>query len=153
MEEQLVMILKEKGWHITFAESCTAGLASARLVNVPDASSVLDVGFITYADEAKVKYLEVNPDTIKEYGVVSEEVAAQMCAGAAKAMDAEIGVGITGIAGPTGGTDKKPVGMVCFGIYIKGSIKTWTQQFGNIGRNQVRNASVDFIYEKLLESL
>ena len=153
MEEQLVMILKEKGWHITFAESCTAGLASARLVNVPDASSVLDVGFITYADEAKVKYLDVNSDTIKEYGVVSEEIAAQMCAGAAKAMNAEVGVGITGIAGPTGGTDKKPVGMVCFGIYINGSITTWTRQFGNIGRNQVRNASVDFIYEKLLEAL
>ncbi len=153
MEEKLVQQLKSKGYHITFAESCTAGLAAARLVNVPDASSVLDVSFVTYADEAKIKYLKVNPDTIKAYGVVSEEVAAQMCEGAAKAMNAEVGVGITGIAGPTGGTDTKPVGMVCFGFFINGEISTFTKQFGSIGRNQVREASVEFVYNKLSELL
>lgn len=152
-EEEVVRLLKDKGYHITFAESCTAGLASARLVNVPDASSVLDVSFITYADEAKIKYLNVNPDTIKEYGVVSEEVAAEMSRGAAEAMNSEVGVGITGIAGPTGETPTKPIGMVCFGIYIKNEISTYTCQFGNIGRNKVREASVDFIYEKMIEIL
>ncbi|MBO4862798.1 MAG: CinA family protein [Eubacterium sp.] len=153
MEYELVRKLKEKGYHITFAESCTAGLAASRLVNVPDASSVLDVSFVTYADEAKIKYLGVDPETIKEYGVVSEEVAREMCSGAAKAMSAEVGVGITGIAGPTGGTEKKPVGMVCFGFYINGEVKTFTRLFGNIGRNEVRAASVDFVYSELIKIL
>ena len=152
-EDRVVVALKKKGYHISFAESCTAGLAAARLVNVPDASSVLDVSFVTYADEAKVRYLSVSPETIEKYGVVSEEVAHEMCIGAAKAMGAEVGVGITGIAGPTGGTDKKPVGMVCFGLYINGKVETFTKQFGNIGRSEVRSSSVEFVYDKLLELL
>ena len=153
IEYKVVEKLIEKKYHITFAESCTAGLAAGRLVNVPDASKVLDVSFITYANEAKQKYVNVNEETIEAYGVVSEEVAGEMASGAAAAMDAEVGVGISGIAGPTGGTDKKPVGMVCFGFYIAGRTFTYTKQFGNIGRNEVRAASVDFCYEKLLELL
>ncbi|MBR3041798.1 MAG: CinA family protein [Eubacterium sp.] len=152
-EDKVVVELKKKGYHISFAESCTAGLAAARLVNVPDASSVLDVSFVTYANEAKVKYLDVSPETIEKFGVVSEEVAREMCIGAAQAMGAEVGVGITGIAGPTGGTDKKPVGMVCFGICINGDVETFTMQFGNIGRSEVRESSVEFVYDKLLELL
>ena len=153
IEYKVVEKLIEKNYHITFAESCTAGLAAGRLVNVPDASKVLDVSFITYANEAKQKYVNVSSETIEAYGVVSEEVAGEMASGAAAAMDAEVGVGISGIAGPTGGTDKKPVGMVCFGFYIAGRTFTYTKQFGNIGRNEVRAASVAFCYEKLLELL
>ena len=152
-EERLVELLKSRGYHISFAESCTAGLAASRLVNVPDASSVLDVSFVTYADEAKVKYLGVSPETIKEYGVVSEQVAGEMCIGAANAMGAEVGVGITGIAGPTGGTDRKPVGMVCFGFFIEGRVETFTQFFGNPGRNKVRESSTEYVYDKLIEML
>lgn len=151
IEYKVVEKLIEKNYHITFAESCTAGLAAAKLVNVPDASKVLDVSFVTYANEAKQKYVNVNEDTIEANGVVSEEVAGEMAAGAANAMGAEVGVGISGIAGPSGGTDKKPVGMVCFGFYVNGNISTYTMKFGDIGRNNVRAASVDFCYEKLLE--
>ena len=111
------------------------------------------MSFVTYADEAKIKYLDVRPDTINKYGVVSEEVAAEMCSGAARAMNTEVGVGITGIAGPTGGTPKKPVGMVCFGVFIEGKVRTYTKQFGDIGRNKVREASVEFIYKTLEELL
>ena len=153
IEYKVVEKLIEKGYHITFAESCTAGLAAARIVNVPDASKVLDVSFVTYADEAKQKYVGVAEETIATYGVVSEEVAGEMAAGAAHAMGAQVGVGITGIAGPTGGTAVKPVGMVCFGFYIDGQISTYTKQFGDIGRNNVRTVSVDFCYEKLTELL
>ncbi len=153
IEYEVVKLLKDRGCHITFAESCTAGLAAGRLVNVPDASSVLDVSFVTYADEAKIKYLGVNPKTIEQFGVVSEEVAGEMCSGAANAMNAEVGVGITGIAGPTGATEKKPVGMVCFGFFINGRTVTFTKQFGNPGRNIVRKMSVDFVYDILLELL
>ena len=151
IEYKVVEKLIEKNYHITFAESCTAGLAAAKLVNVPDASKVLDVSFVTYANEAKQKYVNVNEDTIEANGVVSEEVAGEMAAGAANAMGAEVGVGISGIAGPSGGTDKKPVGMVFFGFYVNGNISTYTMKFGDIGRNNVRAASVDFCYEKLLE--
>ena len=152
-EERVVERLKEKGWHISFAESCTGGLAAGRLVNVASASSVFDGSFVTYANEAKTDLLGVSPETIAEVGVVSEEVAAQMAAGTAKRMGAEVGVGITGVAGPTGGTPRKPVGMVCFGFFLNGETHTCTRQFGDIGRNEVRKASVDFIYEKLADLL
>ncbi len=81
IEYKVVEKLIEKGYHITFSESCTAGLACAKLVNVPDASKVLNVSFTTYADDAKVKYLGVDPETIHSFGVVSEEVAAEMALG------------------------------------------------------------------------
>ena len=153
IEYQVVEKLIEKKYHITFAESCTAGLAAGRLVNVPDASKVLDVSFVTYADEAKMKYLGVKKETTDANGVVSTEVAGEMAEGAANAMGAEVGVGVSGIAGPTGGTAKKPVGMVCFGFYINGEIHTYEMQFGNLGRNVVREKSVQFVFEKLLELL
>ena len=152
-EYRLVELLIERGYHITFSESCTAGLASARLVNVPDASRVMDVGFVTYANEAKVKYLGVSEESIERHGVVSEQVAGEMAFGAASSMGAEVGVGISGIAGPTGGTPEKPVGTVCFGISVQGTVSTYTMHFGNVGRNNVRMKSVDFIYEKLIELL
>lgn len=108
-----------------------------------------DVGVITYANEAKIKYLGVFEETIEEFGVVSEEVAGQMAEGVARANMAQVGVGITGIAGPTGGTKNKPVGMVCFGFYVDGMLATHTMQFGEIGRNAVREASVEFVYGTL----
>ena len=152
-EYEVVRLLIEKGFHIAFSESCTAGLACGRLVNVPDASKVLNVSFITYADEAKIKYLGVKEETIKAHGVVSTEVAEEMALGVCRETGAEVGVGITGIAGPTGGVPGKPVGTVCFGIAINGKVKTWREQFGNIGRNEVRDASVIFCYDRLVELL
>ena len=153
IEYKVVEKLIEKGYHITFSESCTAGLACAKLVNVPDASKVLNVSFTTYADEAKVKYLGVDPETIRDFGVVSEEVAAEMALGAAKNTGSEVGVGITGIAGPSGAVPGKPVGTVCFGIAINGEVYTWRQEFGNLGRNVVRDVSVNFCYDRLVELL
>lgn len=153
MKNKVVNALIEKGYHIAFAESCTGGMCCARLVDVANASSVLDMSFVTYANEAKVKLIGVNEGTIDEYGVVSEQVAGEMCKGVANTAGCEVGVGVTGIAGPTGGTDKKPVGMVCFGFCINGEVKTYTKQFGNIGRNNVRQNSVDFVYSTLLELL
>ena len=153
IEYKVVEKLIEKGYHITCSESCTAGLACAKLVNVPDASKVLNVSFTTYADEAKVKYLGVDPETIRDFGVVSEEVAAEMALGAAKNTGSEVGVGITGIAGPSGAVPGKPVGTVCFGIAINGEVYTWRQEFGALGRNVVRDVSVNFCYDRLVELL
>ena len=153
LEEEVVTKLIEKGYHISCAESCTGGLVAASIVNVANASSVLDASVVTYANEAKVKYAGVDSSAIKEYGVVSETVAAQMAQGIACANNAEVGVSTTGIAGPTGGSEIKPVGMVCFGFYICGVTHTYTQYFGEIGRNNVRQKSVQFVFDKLLELL
>ena len=149
----LVALLTEKGWHICFAESCTGGMAAAGIVDVASASAVIDVSFVTYANEAKIKHLGVSPESIEKHGVVSQAVAAEMAIGAARAGNAEIGVGISGIAGPSGGTPEKPVGTVCFGFYINGETITKTMHFGNIGRNAVRLASVDFVYDTLITLL
>mgnify|MGYP003293903325 CR=1 FL=1 len=153
IEEQVVSLLQKKSFHISFAESCTGGLCSARLVSVASASAVFDAGVVTYANEAKIKYLGVKQETIESYGVVSESVAGQMAEGVAKAQNAEVGVGVSGIAGPTGGTATKPVGMVCFGFYVDGEVTTVTKQFGDLGRNVVREAATEFVYEKLYELL
>lgn len=153
LEEEVVEKLIEKGYHISFAESCTGGLCCGTLVNVTNASKVLDVSFVTYANEAKIKFLGVGADTILSSGVVSEQVAGEMAKGVSDTAKSEIGVGITGVAGPGGGTAKKPVGMVCFGFCINSQVKTFTCQFGEIGRNQVRKSSVEFVLKKLLELL
>lgn len=153
MYQAVVNQLIQKNYHISFAESCTGGMACAALVSVADASKVLDVSFVTYANEAKIQYLGVAAETIEEFGVVSEEVAAQMASGVAKEAGSEVGVGITGVAGPGGGTKDKPVGMVCFGFYMNGETVTYTKQFGAIGRNEVRAKSVEFVYETLNSGL
>ncbi len=145
----IVDILTAKGWTISFAESCTAGLAAAHLVDIPSASNVFNASFVTYSNEAKVKYLGVSEETIEQKGVVSEEVAIQMASGTARANGAQVGVGITGIAGPTGGTELKPVGMVCFGFYIDGRTMSATKKFGDAGRDAVRIASVEYVYSFL----
>lgn len=153
LETRVVNALIQKGYHIACAESCTGGLLCGRIINVPNASAVLDSSFITYANEAKIKYLGVKEETIAEYGVVSEAVAGQMAYGVATESGAQVGVATSGIAGPTGGTATKPVGMVCFGFFINGQVTTATQYFGDIGRNSVREAAVQYALERLLENI
>ena len=116
----VVQFLLEKQYKISFAESCTGGLLASSLVGIPDASKVFDESIVTYSDASKVKYLGVNPSTIQQYGVVSEEVALEMVEGLMKTTNAQVGVSITGFAGPGGGNIDKPVGTVCFGFCIEG---------------------------------
>ena len=150
---ELVALLIDKKIKISCAESCTGGMLASKIVEVADASKVLDVSFVTYADCAKVDLLGVNQTTIDKYGVVSEEVAKEMAIGVAQVAKSDVGLSVTGLAGPTGGTFEKPVGMVCFGIYVNKEIYAYTCQFGNIGRTNVREASVEFIINKLIEIL
>lgn len=151
MENEVVKKLIEKKYHIAFAESCTAGLCASRLVNVANASKVIDVSFVTYADMAKIKYLGVLQETIDKYNVVSKEVAKEMAEGVSKNTKAEVGVGVTGVAGPTGGSIDIPVGTVCFGFSILGNTVTEVVHFGNIGRNNVRKAACDYVFSRLNE--
>jgi len=149
----LVDLLVEKGLHVSFAESCTGGMACARLVDVANASKVLDASFVTYANEAKTRFVGVDSETLAACGAVSEEVALQMAKGAAKVSGAEVGVGISGIAGPSGGTEDKPVGTVCFGFYLNGRELAFTKHFGDLGRTAVRQAAVETVYDTLLAEL
>ena len=148
-EEALVNKLIEKGYHISFAESATGGMCAAKLINVANASKVLNESFVTYADEAKIKYLNVKKETIDKYNVVSEEVAYEMALGLAKNTNSNVAASVTGVAGPTGGSESIPVGMVCFGFYINGNIITKTQKFGNIGRNNVRSKACEYVFDTL----
>lgn len=145
--EKLVNLLIEKKLHITTAESCTGGMVASRIVDVANASKVFNVAYVTYANEAKEKYLNVDSKTIEKYGVVSEEVTKQMALGALKEANADISIVTSGIAGPTGGTEYKPVGMVCFGVGIKDNVYTSTKYFGNIGRNKVRSMATKYIID------
>lgn len=152
-QETLVKILIEKGFTISFAESCTGGKMAGTVVDVADASKVLNASFVTYSNEAKMKYLNVQSDTLEKFGAVSEQTAKEMAEGVAKANQADIGVGITGIAGPDGGTDEKPVGTVCFGYCIQGRTLTETVHFGDLGRNVVREKSVCHVLDTLINKL
>lgn len=149
---QLVLLLRTKELHIAAAESCTAGLFSASLAGVPGASEVMEYGFIVYSETAKCSLLGVLPETVAAYGVVSEETAREMAAGAAMRAGAQIGVGITGVAGP-GAQGRIPEGRVCFAFSLNGCVTTQTVEFGPLGRNRVREESAAFAAKRLLELL
>lgn len=117
LEETLVQTLIHKKLTISHAESCTGGLLSGTIVNVSGASEVLNESYVTYSNEAKHRLLGVSNDTLEQYGAVSFETASEMAYGVHKVSGADVGVGITGIAGPTGGTSEKPVGLVYIGVY------------------------------------
>ena len=147
--EKTVAILKEQGRRIAFAESCTGGLLAATLVDVPDASAVLDMSFVTYANEAKISLVDVSPETLAAFGAVSEQTAREMADGVRRKSGASVGVSVTGIAGPSGGTPEKPVGTVCFGFSIDGETSACTCHFEGLDRRGVREASVSFVFRTL----
>lgn len=119
IENILVQTLTEKNMKIASAESCTGGMISQRITNVSGASRIFDLGICSYANEIKNKVLGVKEKTLNTVGAVSEETALQMCQGVMKLANSDIGVSTTGIAGPTGGTKEKPVGLVFIGIATK----------------------------------
>ena len=116
VDVQVAGLLRDSGLRIAVAESCTGGLLGARLSEAPGSSDYFAGGLIVYSNEAKARLADVGEGTLAEFGAVSEEVAAELADGAREKLDADIGVGITGIAGPGGGSDEKPVGLVCFSV-------------------------------------
>ena len=141
LEMAVVRLLKKYELTITTAESCTGGLLAGRIVNVPGASEVFREGFITYSNKAKRKILDVNKATLKKYGAVSKETAKEMATGGVFATDSDICIAVTGLAGPDGGTEEKPVGLVYMACYIDGHVTVEQYQFkGN--RNKIREQSV-----------
>lgn len=120
IEKKITRILIHKNMSVTTAESCTGGLVAGMLVNADGISEVFKEGYITYSNEAKNKLLGVSEETLATYGAVSRQTAAEMAEGAARAAGADASVVTTGIAGPGGGTEEKPVGLVYIGCYVKG---------------------------------
>ena len=122
IEEVVAKMLVENNLKIAVAESCTGGMVSASLINYPGISSVFMEGCVTYSNEAKMKSLGVKKETLDVYGAVSDKCAKEMASGVAARYNTNVGIATTGIAGPGGGTDEKPVGLVYFGIYINGKV-------------------------------
>lgn len=150
--KQLSEILKQKSLTIAVAESCTGGNLSALLTSQSGASDYFDRGFITYSNNAKISVLGVKQTTLDADGAVSEQTALEMAHGVIQNSSADIGVSVTGIAGPTGGTKDKPVGMVCFGFCVVGECTATTQYFDG-ERQKIVQSSVDFVIDTLTTSL
>lgn len=156
LEQKVVDLLVKHKLTITTAESCTGGLLSGQIINVPGASEVFNLSVVTYANKAKRKILGVPKKTLKKHGAVSKKTAKAMAKGAAKYANADVAVVTTGIAGPDGGTKEKPVGLVCIGCYIKGHTEVLKCYF-NGSREEVRLLAVahalDFTQRCILEQL
>ena len=141
LEMNVVNLLEKYELTVSTAESCTGGLLAGRLINVPGVSDVYKEGFITYTNKAKRKTLGVSKSTLKKYGAVSKQTAKEMALGAALAADSDVSVSVTGIAGPDGGTDVKPVGLVYIAVFFKNNV--YAEEFHFSGdRASVRDQSV-----------
>ncbi|WP_299736394.1 CinA family protein [uncultured Roseobacter sp.] len=149
---ELIEKASSLGKMIAAAESCTGGMVTAALTDIPGSSAVVERGFVTYTNAAKTELLGVKPDTLAAHGAVSEEVAAEMAQGALAASHAQIAISVTGIAGP-GGSDHKPEGRVCFGLADGSQVRTETVEFGALGRDKVRRAARDHALRLILSAL
>ncbi|MBE6563958.1 MAG: competence/damage-inducible protein A [Ruminococcaceae bacterium] len=138
LEEALVARLKEKGLKIAVAESCTGGMVSKTITDVRGSSAVFDGGVISYANEVKQQLLGVSAHTLETYGAVSEQTAMEMAEGVKKRMNADIGIALTGIAGPDGGSEEKPVGLVYIGVSGKAGTFAKELRIRNNGRDYIR---------------
>lgn len=141
LEEVAVSLLKRNHLTIATAESCTGGMIAARLVNVSGVSSVFLEGMVTYSNEAKMRRLGVKEETLAAYGAVSEETAREMAAGGAESAGTDVCVAVTGLAGPEGGTDRKPVGLVYMACCLKGRVEARRYLFSG-SREQIREQSM-----------
>lgn len=139
---------------VATAESCTGGLVSAALTEIPGSSEVFDRGFVTYANDAKIEMLGVPATTIAVHGAVSAETAQAMARGALERSAADVSVAITGIAGPGGGSADKPVGLVHFASARRsGPVAHVERRFGPLTRAEIRQAAVDQALDMLIAAI
>lgn len=158
LAKTVLNLAKDKGVRIATAESCTGGLIAARLTDIPGSSAVIDRGFVTYSNEAKIEMLGVLTAVLLDHGAVSEPVSKAMAEGALTSSMADLSVAVTGIAGPGGETDDKPVGLVhlataCRMGSHKGPLLHKEMRYGDIGRPGIREATVTTALEMLMEQL
>lgn len=152
--ETLLAAARAQGLKLTTAESCTGGLIASVLTEIAGSSDVLDRGFVTYSNQAKEEMLGVPAGLLRQHGAVSEAVARAMAEGAIRASTAQLSVAVTGIAGPGGGTEEKPVGLVHIAAARAGEATLHREcRFGNIGRSEIRLASVEAALELVAQIL
>ena len=138
----LIKLLTKKKLKISFAESCTGGLLASYITSISGASKILNLGLVTYSNQAKIKVLIVNKNVIKKYGAVSHECCSAMVKNLSKISKANINVSITGIAGPKGGTKEKPVGLVYIGVKKGNKIQVNKCLFKAKNRSSIQKATV-----------
>ena len=151
--KSLVKKLIKKKLKISFAESCTGGLLASTITSISGASKIFNLGLVTYSNQAKVKFLNVNKKIIRKYGAVSHECCSAMVNNLSKISKANINISITGIAGPKGGTKQKPVGLVFIGI--KKGKKVWVKKylFKNKKRSSIQKSTVNKALNLVLSSI
>lgn len=140
--KQIINLLKKKGITLSVAESCTGGMLAQVITSFNGASKVFKFGVITYSNNAKIKYLKVPSKIIKRYGAVSEECCYSMLKNLSKISKTNINIVTTGIAGPTGGSKLKPIGLVYIGVKNKKKIMVIKYRFKNKGRTYIQKATV-----------
>lgn len=151
--KKVIDLLTEQNKTIVTAESCTGGLIAASLTDVPGASNAFYGGYVTYANAAKSRMIHVQARLIHDYGAVSNQVARAMADGARNTARADFAVAVTGIAGPDGGSEKKPVGLVYVAVSSELATVVIEHRFGDLGREAVRKASVEAALELVLQVL
>lgn len=152
LEKIVGELMINKNMTIALAESCTGGLVSSMITDIPGSSSYLMGSVVSYSNQSKIDFLQVDPEDLAKYGAVSEKVAVQMAKGSAERFKTDIGIGITGIAGPTGATIDKPLGLVYIAVSMQGKIKCYQHIFNNI-RTIVRTRSAKMALVHLLKAL
>jgi len=153
LEKTIGNRLREKGWTLSIAESCTGGLVSDRITNVSGSSDYFEGGMVTYSNESKAKHLGIPLDTIKRYGAVSPQVARKMAQGVRKTFRTTFGLSTTGVAGPTGGTKRTPVGRIFIGV--ANGRRTWVRKEDLKGsrreiKKEATEEALQFFYERLI---
>jgi nicotinamide-nucleotide amidase len=149
---RLAQALRDKGWMLATAESCTGGLIAAACTDIAGSSDWFERGFVTYSNQAKTDLLDVDAALIEAHGAVSEVVARAMAFGAVRHSNAQVGIAVTGVAGPGGGSPDKPVGTVWFGFMVDGLLASEMRRFEG-DRAAVRAATVQHALQRLIELL
>lgn len=151
--KRIIDILTEAKNTIVTAESCTGGMIASALTDIPGASAAVYGGYVTYANTAKSRMIHVQARLIRDYGAVSNQVARAMADGARNTARADYAVAVTGIAGPDGGSDKKPIGLVYVAVSSELATVVIEHRFGDLGRDEVRKASVKAALDLVLQVL
>jgi len=153
-EKRIASILRKKHWQLCIAESCTGGLISSRMTDLSGSSEFISANFVTYANSAKSKYLGVNEKTLETHGAVSDKTANEMVCGLMERTNCDVALATTGIAGPTGGSEEKPIGTIFVGVKIKDKVSV--ERFNlnpNYSRTRMKRKFAKQSLEFLLEQL
>ena len=147
--DSLLKKLIEKKMSISVAESCTGGLLSSKITSISGASAIFNMGLITYSNNAKIKILKINKNIIKKFGAVSSQCCEEMVKNLSNISNSKINVSITGIAGPKGGTEKKPVGLVYIGLKFGKKIIIEEKKFKSNNRNEIQKLTVNEAFKMI----